>query len=140
PSRHPHVFPVDRELVDAKDAGTVLRNWESIKRSEKEQQEDGAEKSPRSGLDDIPRNMPAVMEANKIGSRAAEVGFVCPDTTGLFDKLQEEIGEIRAEMSAPAGERQAKIEVEVGDLLFTAVNLARHLKVNPEFALRAANA
>src|SRR5438270_5744403 len=64
--RHPHVFPVDGELLDAKDSGTVLRNWESIKRSEKEQQEGGAEKSPRSGLDDIPRNMPAVMEANKI--------------------------------------------------------------------------
>ena len=138
--RHPHVFPVDGELVDAKDAGTVLRNWESIKRGEKQQQESGTKESPRSGLDDIPRSMPAIMEANKIGSRAAKVGFDWPDTTGLFDKLQEEMIEIRAEIDHPAGDRHAEIEAEVGDLLFTAVNLARHLRVDPEFALRAANA
>jgi XTP/dITP diphosphohydrolase/ATP diphosphatase len=138
--RHPHVFPVNGELVDAKDPGTVLRNWESIKRSEKEQRESAAEAEPRSGLDDIPRSMPAMMEANKIGSRAAKVGFDWPDTTGLFDKLQEEIREIRQELAHPSGDRQAEIEAEVGDLLFTAVNLARHLKVDPEFALRGANA
>ena len=138
--RHPHVFPVNGELVEARDPGTVLRNWESIKRTEKEQRESAEPESPQSGLDDIPRSMPAMMEANKIGSRAAKVGFDWPDTTGLFEKLQEEIGEIREELSHPVGERNPQIEAEIGDLLFTAVNLARHLKVDPEFALRGANA
>lgn len=138
--RHPHVFPVNGELVEAKDPSTVLRNWDSIKRSEKDQREISEDESPRSGLADIPRSMPAMMEANKIGSRAAKVGFDWPSTDGLFDKLHEEIGEIRQELDHPAEERQRQIEAEVGDLLFTAVNLARHLKVDPEFALRSANA
>ena len=93
-------------------------------------------------LDDIPRTMPAMLEAGKLGSRAAKVGFDWPDAEGLFDKLQEEIGELQAELHAAAGEpiRDSAIEEELGDLLFTAVNLARHLKVDPESALRAANA
>jgi ATP diphosphatase len=86
--RHPHIFGD----VVASDSTDVLRNWEQIKQSEK--------KAPASGqfsmLDDIPRSMPAVMEAAKLGSRAAEVGFDWPDTDGLFDKLHEEIGELKA--------------------------------------------
>ena len=92
-------------------------------------------------LDEIPRSMPAVLEAAKLGSRAAKVGFDWPNADGLFDKLQEEIGELKAELTPSPGEpSRSAIEAELGDLLFTAVNLARHLKVDPESALRATNA
>ena len=92
-------------------------------------------------LDDIPRTMPAVLEAGKLGSRAAKVGFDWPDADGPFEKLQEEIGELKVEMTLSSGGRSnPAIEGELGDLLFTAVNLARHLKVDPESALRATNA
>jgi len=91
-------------------------------------------------LDDVPRSMPAVMEAAKLGSRAAKVGFDWPNADGLFDKLQEEIGELKAELTPSTSlNSTAAIEAELGDILFTAVNLARHLKVDPESALRATN-
>jgi XTP/dITP diphosphohydrolase/ATP diphosphatase len=134
--RHPHVFPVEGKLADATDADAVLRNWEQIKREEKKE---AAAKKKASGLDDIPRSMPAMLEAGKLGSRAAKVGFDWPDTEGLFAKLQEEIGELKAELTQSTAE-QNRIEEEFGDLLFTAVNLARHLKVDAESALRGANA
>jgi nucleoside triphosphate diphosphatase len=131
--RHPHIF-AGAEVADSAD---VLRNWEQIKQSEKR-----AAPSPQSSmLDDIPRTMPAVLEASKLGSRAAKVGFDWPTAEGLFDKLQEEIGELKAElMQSSEGQSGTAIETEFGDLLFTAVNLARHLKVDPESALRATNA
>jgi ATP diphosphatase len=133
--RHPHIFGD----IEAKDADTVLRNWEAIKRSEKQ-----ATSTPATSmLDDIPRTMPALLEAGKLGSRASKVGFDWPDATGLFAKLQEEIAELQAELpSAPtvAPTANSAIEEEFGDLLFTAVNLARHLRLDPESALRAANA
>jgi XTP/dITP diphosphohydrolase/ATP diphosphatase len=131
--RHPHIF-AGAEVADSK---AVLRNWEQIKQSEKKISTSGQS----SMLDDIPRAMPAVLEAGKLGSRAAKVGFDWPDTNGLFDKLQEEIGELKAELSPSSGSQSMPaIEVEFGDLLFTAVNLARHLKVDPESALRGTNA
>ena len=131
--RHPHIFG---DAV-ATDANAVLRNWEQIKQSEKK----ASATAQPSMLDDIPRTMPATLEAGKLGSRAAKVGFDWPDADGLFDKLQEEIGELRAELK-PSSDSQSStaIEAEFGDLLFTAVNLARHLKVDPESALRATNA
>jgi len=128
--RHPHIFGD----VEAKDAATVLKNWEEIKREEKKTA--GLREGNTSLLGDIPRSMPAMMEAGKLGSRAAKVGFDWPDVNGLFAKLDEEAGELRAEVTAATPE----IEAELGDLLFTAVNLARHLKVDPEQALRGANA
>jgi XTP/dITP diphosphohydrolase/ATP diphosphatase len=133
--RHPHIFPVEGELAEAPTAGAVLRNWEQIKRAEKAEASTGD--ASASALDDIPRTMPAMMEAGKIGSRAAKVGFDWPDAEGIFAKLQEEIAELKAELTE--GNR-AKIEDEFGDLLFTAVNLGRHLQVDPESALRSANA
>jgi XTP/dITP diphosphohydrolase/ATP diphosphatase len=92
-------------------------------------------------LDDIPRTMPAMLEAGKLGSRAAKVGFDWPGTDGLFDKLQEEIAELQAELPHAAAEpASTAAEEELGDLLFTVVNLARHLKLDPESALRFSNA
>jgi ATP diphosphatase len=130
--RHPHIFGD----VEAKDAATVLKNWEEIKREEKAAK--GAKAVDTSLLGDIPRSMPSVMEAGKLGSRAAKVGFDWPDANGLFAKLDEEIGELRSEVDRDAA--AAEVEEELGDLLFTAVNLARHLKVDPEQALRGSNA
>jgi XTP/dITP diphosphohydrolase/ATP diphosphatase len=132
--RHPHIF-AGAEVADS--AG-VLRNWERIKQSEKSPPSSGVQASM---LDDIPRTMPAVLEASKLGSRAAKVGFDWPNADGLFDKLHEEIGELKAELeSSPETQSGTAIEAEFGDLLFTAVNLARHLRVDPESALRATNA
>ncbi|MEI9979462.1 MAG: nucleoside triphosphate pyrophosphohydrolase [Edaphobacter sp.] len=131
--RHPHIFAG----AQAADSTAVLRNWEQIKQAEKK----SVAASQSSMLDDIPRTMPASMEATKLGSRAAKVGFDWPDANGLFDKLDEEIHELKAELDQPQGAlRNSAIEAEFGDLLFTAVNLARHLKIDPESALRATNA
>jgi XTP/dITP diphosphohydrolase/ATP diphosphatase len=130
--RHPHIFGD----VEAKDAATVLKNWEEIKREEKVAA--GAKAKDASLLGDIPRSMPAMMEAGKLGSRAAKVGFDWPDANGLFAKLDEEIAELRSEVDEEVAD--PAVAEELGDLLFTAVNLARHLKVDPEQALRGANA
>ena len=130
--RHPHIFAG----VEVADSAAVLRNWEQIKQTEKSSTSNGI-----SLLDDIPRTMPAILEATKLGSRASKVGFDWPDSEGLFDKLQEEISELRAELVRPVENRSpAAIEAELGDILFTAVNLGRHLKVDSESALRATNA
>ena len=122
--RHPHIF-ADAHAATAED---VTRTWNSIK-----QQEKGEPKGAY--LDEVPRHVPAMMEATKLGSRAAKVGFDWPDAHGLCDKLEEETAEVRVEI-----DDGGRVEEELGDLLFTAVNLARHLAVEPEFALRAANA
>jgi ATP diphosphatase len=132
--RHPHIFANEQ----ATDSSAVLRNWEQIKRAEKA----AAAEPQASMLDDVPRTMPALLEATKLGSRAAKVGFDWPDPQGLFDKLQEELIELQAEMptsSNPAGD-PAAMEEELGDVLFTAMNLARHLHLDPESALRSSNA
>lgn len=129
--RHPHIFGD----VEAADAGAVLRNWEQIKLEEKKAKE--ATVPRRTMLEDVPRTMPATMEAEKLGSKAAKVGFDWPDAQGLFDKLAEEMGELWVEIERADKDR---IEAEFGDLLFTAINLARHLKVDAELALRRTNA
>ncbi len=137
--RHPHIFPVDGRLAEATDADAVLRNWEQIKRAEKAEAAAGKADSA-SGLDDIPRTMPAMLEAGKMGSRAAKVGFDWPDVQGVFTKLQEEIGELQAEVGKADALEHSLVEEELGDLLFTVTSLARHLKVDAESALRVANA
>jgi len=129
--RHPHIFGDG----DAADSATVLKKWEEIKREEKR----AAGMEPQASLlAEVPRSMPALLEAGKLGSRAAKVGFDWPEAEGLFAKLEEEIAELRAEVHGDGG--SAAAEEELGDLLFTAVNLARHLKLDPESALRSANA
>lgn len=129
--RHPHIFGD----VEATDANAVLRNWEQIKREEKRAKGEAGE---RSMMDEVPRSMPAVIEAAKLGSKAAKVGFDWPNFEGLFEKLAEETGELREELAH--GAEEARVQAEMGDVLFTAVNLARHLNVDPEFALRGTNA
>jgi XTP/dITP diphosphohydrolase/ATP diphosphatase len=131
--RHPHVFG-DRK---AEDAATVLKNWEEIKREEKRAAGTPDEVSL---LAEVSRSMPATSEARKLGARAAKVGFDWPTADDIFAKLEEEIAELRAEIrKEPSNANFEAIEEELGDLVFTVVNLARHLKVDPEFALRRAN-
>jgi XTP/dITP diphosphohydrolase/ATP diphosphatase len=130
--RHPHVFGD----VAAADANAVLRNWEQIKLEEKNAQAEPAQ--PASMMDDIPRSMPAMLEARKLGSRAVKVGFGVPNVERLVGKLAEETADLREELTS--GAHNERVEEELGDLLFTAVNLARHLRVDPELALRKSNA
>ncbi|MCW5937430.1 MAG: nucleoside triphosphate pyrophosphohydrolase [Fimbriimonadaceae bacterium] len=115
--RHPHVFGD----VKAEDAEQVLRNWDAIKKAEKGGQD--------SILGGVPRSLPALLRAFEVSKRAARAGFEWPSLDGVWEKLAEEEDELRA---APP-ERQAE---EIGDLLFTVVNLARWMKVEPEDALR----
>lgn len=146
--RHPHVFGDEAAAAagnvaegletDGIDAKQVLRNWEQIKQLEKSSQVKDEESQGR--LDGVPRALPALMEATKLGSKAAKAGFDWPDVRGLFDKVQEEIKELEAELANPQERNDYAVASELGDLLFTAVNLARHLKVDPEFALRETNA
>ena len=147
--RHPHVFGDEAAFAagnsaaglqtEGIDAGQVLRNWEEIKQAEKSQSRTSPEAESSGRLDGIPRSMPALHEASKLGSKAAKAGFDWPDVSGLVDKLREETAELEQELSASA-RSQPSISEELGDLLFTAVNLARHLKVDPEMALRDTNA
>ena len=133
--RHPHVF----SEVDAATSGEVLRNWEQIKKQEK------AGKRRESLLDDVPLTMPAMMEAEKLGSKAAKAGFDWPEderATGLFAKLVEETVELQAEVEkhTVGGGNSERIAEEFGDLMFTMANLARHLKLDTESSLRGTNA
>jgi MazG family protein len=125
--RHPHVFGDAR--IDSAAAQTVA--WEEQKRLERE-------RAGASVLDDVPLALPALTRANKLGKRAALVGFEWTDVGGALDKLDEELGELRREVAEQAGE--AAITNELGDVLFCVVNVCRYLKVDPETALRGANA
>ena len=131
--RHPHVFPpAGGELEAAKtDAWSQKARWEDIKATER------AAKAQHGALDDVPIGLPALARAAKLTKRAARVGFDWPSTDEVFDKLHEEVAELRAEIAA--GDLD-KARGEVGDLLFVVANLARKLEVEPEDALRATNA
>ncbi len=136
--RHPHVFPTG-ELYDTKQ--TAALNTEQIKeRWEEIKQQERAEQVPAdqvvSVLDDIPLSMPALSRALKIQKRASNVGFDWSSLSPVLDKVDEELQEVR---DAIASGDAAAISDELGDLLFATVNVARHLKLNPETALRAAN-
>lgn len=125
--RHPHVF----EGVDFADDAERSAAWEADKARERESR--GAD----SAVDGVPRGMPELLRARKLQKRAARVGFDWPDATPVLDKLREELDEIEAEMLTGDSDR---LEDEVGDLLFAAVNLARKLRIDPGRALRRANA
>ena len=128
--RHPHVFGD----ADAQDANAVRKSWEDIKAEEKAAK---GKDAPQSLMDDIPLTLPGLSRAIKIQNRAAKMQFDWPDIEPVFDKLHEEIDEIRA---AIASGSQDDIEDELGDLLFVAANIARHLKIDPEKAVRRTNA
>ncbi|HEX2035231.1 MAG TPA: nucleoside triphosphate pyrophosphohydrolase [Chloroflexota bacterium] len=137
--RHPHVFGTtegqDRALTtpaaQAPDAETVLRSWEVLKRAERAVKPEG--EAERSMLDGVPRAMPALAYAQAVQARAARVGLDWPDVDGVVDKVAEEARELAATTS-PAARQD-----ELGDLLFTIVNLARRLDIDAEDALRQAN-
>src|ERR1700733_12208477 len=120
--RHPHVFS-DGE---AKTSDDVKRRWDEIKAEEKPR--------PKGLLAGVPRSLPALVEAQQIASRAAGAGFDWENVDQVFDKLNEELGELKAASS------QDEREDELGDMLFVIVNIARFLKVDPEKALRRTNA
>jgi tetrapyrrole methylase family protein/MazG family protein len=127
--RHPHVWAG----LAVSGADEVLRNWEALKAQERQEKErqDGAE---RSLLDGVPKTLPALAQADAYGRRAARVGFDWPNADGVVEKIGEEIAEVRA--AQDADERAA----EMGDLLFAVVNWSRWLEIDPESALRQANA
>ena len=128
--RHPHVFSDGQSIKDA-DAQTVA--WESHKHRERE-----AKRAGRGLLDDISLALPALMRAEKLQKRLATVGFDWNSPERVLDKVAEEAGEIVA--ARGAGASHGELEAEIGDLLFVIANLARHLKVDPEAALRTTNA
>lgn len=129
--RHPHVFGEQSGDRRSPNAGEVKRQWEEIKADE--QRTAGR---PASALGSIPDSLPALLRAYRLGKRAATVGFDWPDTSGVEAKVGEELAELA---EARAGGSAARVEEEIGDLLFAVANLARHLDVDPESALRAAN-
>jgi MazG family protein len=135
--RHPHVFGEKR----AKDAAEVLKNWEQIKaqerRTEGEKDGSGAVTAEKSLLDGVPRTLPATLEGLQLTKKAARVGFDWDDAAGIFEKMREECAELRQALEK---KETAEVEEEIGDLFFAAVNLARFLKVDPEIALKNANA
>lgn len=131
--RHPHVFGT----VDAKDAATVLRNWEQIKQTEHKKER------RHSALDGVPPVLPGLLKAQRTQEKAARVGFDWKDADGPLAKIEEETGELKAEIAARASEKPAdsdRVKEELGDLLFAVANLARHLKVDSESALEGATA
>lgn len=157
-NRHPHVFGD----VTAETSAEVLRNWEALKAEEKKKRlESGKGKqttNEESVLAGVSSAMPSLLEAHKLSSRAAHVGFDWPNIDGLFDKLDEEITELKSEVEqVPAAARAKKVGVagsgkaqipeelrhrvedEVGDLFFVLVNIARYLTIDPESALRKTN-
>ena len=162
--RHPHVFGD----VKAETSAEVLRNWEAIKAEEKKKRLEAGggkttkeEAKPESVLAGVSSAIPALLEAYKLSSRAAHVGFDWPNVEGLFDKLSEETAELRQELErfpapgprpaqrgiagshtgavTPPEELKARLEDEIGDMLFVLVNIARYLSLDPESALKKTN-
>jgi MazG family protein len=135
--RHPHVFGSDVERA----AGAAPGFWERIKAEERASaQETEIDARKPSVLDGVSVALPALTRAIKLQNKAAKVGFDWPSLAPVFDKLKEELKELEDEVaSVEAHAGRAKIEEEFGDLLFVVANVARHLKLDPEAALRAAN-
>ena len=129
--RHPHVFGD----ADVSGSDEVLRNWDAIKQREKQSIANNGSigSTPASILEEISSSQPALLEALEISKKAARSGFEWPDAKGVLDKLREEIDELEEAMN---GDDKTRVEEELGDLLFTAVNIARWEKIDPELALR----
>lgn len=124
-SRHPHVF----QDVKADTSDEVLQNWERMKSAERKKEQ----KSLMSG---VPGSLPALLKASRLTEKAARVGFDWKSAGDIFEKIAEEVGELK---EAVDGDDKSAIEDELGDLCFTIANMARHLKINPEEALQRAN-
>jgi MazG family protein len=136
--RHPHVFGDFK----ADDASAVLRNWEAIKAEEKRLAGKDEPSAHQSLLDGVSLKTPALMEAHQLSTKAARVGFDWQRLKDIFSKLQEEIQELRDAISqqvADAENGRTRVREELGDLLFAVTNIARHLEVEPEAALKATN-
>jgi ATP diphosphatase len=144
--RHPHVFGD----VTVRDNEELLRNWEAMKAEEKRAKGDdgkAVEDSDASLLDGVSSKAPALMEAHQLGTKAARVGFDWRNVEEIFDKLHEEIDELRdainahrdAGAGADAESEHERVREELGDLLFAVTNIARHLSVEPEAALKLTN-
>ncbi|MCL1067647.1 nucleoside triphosphate pyrophosphohydrolase [Shewanella olleyana] len=134
--RHPHVFPTHDAESPLADAQKVKQSWDAIKQTEREQ------KQQFSLLDDIPVALPALNRAIKIQKRVAKVGFDWPDLAPVVAKVHEEIDEVMEEaqhLTAQPEIYHERVVDEMGDLLFAVANMARHLGVEPEQALRQAN-
>ena len=147
--RHPHVFGEEasraagnRAEVDANvegSSGAVLRNWEEIKAAEKRSGTAAVTSTPASRLEGVQRAMPALAEAAKLGAKAQKAGFDWSNWRQLLPKIAEETAELEAEAASDDPARKPAVEAELGDLLFTVVNLSRHLGVDAEMALRGCN-
>jgi MazG family protein len=154
--RHPHVFGE----VKADTSSEVLRNWEAIKAQEKKQKRQQADPAHQKGpdgaqswLDGVSSTLPGLLEARKLSDRAARIGFDWPDTAALFDKLEEETEELKQALQLPPSpsdgslspgtatdpmpeSTRQRLEEELGDLFFVLVNIARHLSLDAESALK----
>ena len=135
--RHPHVFGD----TNANDTATVLRNWEAMKQEERRAAGKGDRED--SLLDGVSSKAPALMEAHQLSTKAARVGFDWEKLEDIFAKLEEEVSELRAAIQSHADSQteadHARVREEIGDLIFAATNIARHLKVEPEAALKLTN-
>jgi MazG family protein len=130
--RHPHVFGAKAEVTSEQ----VKQNWEDMKAQERAAKSDTMA-APPSLLDDVPLALPAMTRAVKLQKRAARIGFDWTEPEPIFDKLEEEVNELREAMALKNADA---IEDELGDVLFVVANIARHLKLDPETALRRGNA
>jgi ATP diphosphatase len=143
--RHPHVFGD----ASAQDSAEVLRNWEAIKAEEKRAAGQTESTKESSLLDGVSTKAPALMEAHQLTTKAARVGFDWQSVEQIFDKLHEEVDELKAAIEESNAEgdvdvqtseaRHERVREELGDLLFVVTNIARHLKVEPEAALKLTN-
>jgi ATP diphosphatase len=137
--RHPHVFQHDGQVHDAESkerapsADAALQRWNSLKALERTQSGQS-----HTTLGGVPRSLPALLRAFKIGKRAAAIGFDWPNATNVVAKIEEEVGELRHTLDAEP-QNAARAEEEMGDLLFAIANLSRKLDIDPEAALRHAN-